>query len=217
MIASFKRAALALRRERRGLAAIEFALCLPLLLMLGLGTVELINFVLVRQQVSQLALQVADNASRIGTQNTIQTEIDEKQINDLFKGADLQAANLDIAHNGRIILSSLEVSDTPPKGQFIHWQRCYGALQYASSYGSEGDGKGNSSFKGMGPTTVEAYAGVPSMFVEIGYKYQPLVASYFTPGPPMQEIAAMLVRDSRDTSGPGVNPVAGVTPSKCQT
>lgn len=217
MIASFKRAALALRRERSGLAAIEFALCLPLLLMLGLGTVELINFVLVRQQVSQLALQVADNASRIGTQNTIQTEIDEKQINDLFKGADLQAANLDIAHNGRIILSSLEVSDTPPKGQFIHWQRCYGALQYASSYGSEGDGKGNSSFKGMGPTgsKVLALPGIPAMFVEIGYTYQPIISDYVAPSEPIQEIATVLVRDNRDTGGPGLNPVSGITASNC--
>jgi hypothetical protein len=207
----------ALSDDRRGLSTIEFALCLPLLLVLTLSAVEMINFVLVRQQVSQLALQVVDNATRIGTQNTLQTQIDEKQINDLFTGADLQGANLNIAKNGRIILSSLETVEDKPNRQTIHWQRCYGALKVASSYGVEGDGKDNSSFKGMGPDDgrVVALEGVPAMFVEIAYQYQPLVWSYFGTDQVIRENAAMLVRDSRDTSGAGVNPVAGVTKSAC--
>ncbi|VWX49731.1 TadE/TadG family type IV pilus assembly protein [Novosphingobium sp. 9U] len=203
--------------NQQGVSAIEFAICLPFLLLVTLWCVELANFVLVRQQISQLALQVADNASRIGTQNTIQTQIDDRQINDLFTGANLQAAALDIPHRGRIILSSLEVQNEPPKGQYIHWQRCYGALSYPSSYGVEGDGKDNSSFKGMGPTggMVTALPGVPSMFVEIAYTYQPLISDYISPSERIREIATVLVRDSRDTSGSGVNPVASVTPARC--
>lgn len=199
------------------MSAVEFAICLPLLLLISLTMMELVNFVLVRQQISQLALQVADNASRIGTQNTIQSQIDERQVNDLFKGAELQAAQLNIPAKGRIILSSLEVDDEPPKGQYIHWQRCFGALAYNSSYGAEGKGKGNNSFKKMGPINgdIAALPGVPAMYVEIGYQYEPLISPYFVTGEPIQETAAMLVRDSRDTSGPGINPVAGVTKSKC--
>jgi hypothetical protein len=204
-------------RDRRGISAVEFAICLPLLLFTTLTVMELVNFVLVRQQISQLALQVADNASRIGTQNTVQSQIDEKQVNDLFRGADLQSGGLDIATNGRIILSSLEVDDAPPKGQYIHWQRCYGAFNYSSSYGAQNTGKGNNSFKKMGPSngSVTALPGIPAMFVEIAYQYQPLISPYFVPTAPIQETAAMLVRDSRDTSGPGINPVAGVRPSTC--
>jgi len=85
----------------------------------------------VRQQISQLALQVADNASRIGTQNAIQTQIDDKQINNLFLGANLQASAPNIAQKDRLFLSSLEVDPNPPKGQYIHWQRCCGTLNYA--------------------------------------------------------------------------------------
>jgi hypothetical protein len=207
----------ALARDRRGLSTLEFALILPLMLVLTFSAVEMINYVLVRQQISQLALQVVDNATRIGTQNTIQTQIDEKQINDLFTGADLQGANLDMAKNGRIILSSLETLDGKPNRQYIHWQRCYGALKYASTYGLEGDGKDNSSFKGMGPAggQVTALDGVPAMFVEIAYQYQPLIWSYFGTNQIIQENASMLVRDNRDTSGDGVNPVKGVMKSAC--
>jgi hypothetical protein len=206
-----------LRSDRTGISAVEFAICLPLLLFVSLTLIELVNFVMVRQQISQLALLVADNASRIGTQNTIQSEIDEKQVNDLFRGANLQANALDVATNGRIILSSLEVDDKPPKGQYIHWQRCFGALRYASTYGKQNDGKGNNSFKKMGPAngSITAVPGIPAMFVEIAYQYKPLISPYFTSTEPMQETASMLVRDSRDTSGPGINPVAGVTPSTC--
>lgn len=204
-------------RDCRGVSMIEFALCLPLLLILTLWAFELINFVIVRQQVSQMALQIADNASRIGSQNTIQTQIDEKQINDLLMGANLQSGKLDLAHHGRVILSSLEVDPDAPNGQYIHWQRCYGLLPYPSSYGKQGDGKGKSDLTGMGPANgrVTAMKDVPAMFVEIAYQYQPIVSSFFAPGQRMQEIAAMLVRDNRDTSGSGVNPVAGVQPAGC--
>lgn len=206
-----------LHKDRTGISAVEFAICLPLLLFITVTMIELVNFVMVRQQISQLALQVADNASRMGTQNTIQSQIDEKQVNDLFTGASLQSGGLKIATNGRIILSSLEKADDPPKGQYIHWQRCFGAFSYPSSYGKEGDGKGNSSFKNMGPSSgsVEALEGVPAMFVEIAYQYKPLISPYFIPTAPIQETASMLVRDNRDTSGPGINPVAGVTKSTC--
>ncbi len=206
-------------QDQSGIAITEFAICLPLLLLMISAGIELTNFVMVRQQVSQLALQVADNATRIGTQTSVQTQVNEKQVNDLFQGANLQATGMDFQRNGRIILSSLEVDEDPPKGQYIHWQRCYGSLAYPSSYGVEGDGKktNKGSFTGMGPTggKITALPGIPAIFVQIGYQYQPIITSRFVPTGPITETATMLVRDSRDTSGPGINPVAGVTPSTC--
>lgn len=206
-----------LARESRGLALTEFALCLPLLILATFWTLEFANYFLVRQQISQLALQVSDNAARIGTLNSVQTQIDEKQINDLFTGAGLQGGKLDFARNGRVILTSLEVDADPPRGQYLHWQRCYGSLNYASSYGRQGDGKGNLSVLGMGPTNARIVAGAnaPAMFVEIAYQYQPLISARFAPLPLMHEVAAMMVRDNRDTSDPGINPVNGVKPSTC--
>ncbi|MBH1999875.1 MAG: pilus assembly protein [Sphingomonadaceae bacterium] len=207
----------AIARDRRGLAVTEMAYCLPILLLLTLWLFEITNYVIVKQQVSQLAIQVADNASRIGTQNTVQSEIDEGQVNDLFIGAGLQSGRLDILRNGRIILSSLEVDPASPNGQYIHWQRCYGTLAYPSSYGVQGDGKGNTNVKGMGPASarITATATAPAMYVEIGYNYRPMITSAWIPSGPIKEVASLIVRDNRDTSGTGIKAVAGTTPSTC--
>lgn len=204
-------------RDRSGVAVTEMAYCFPVLLLLTLWLFEITNFVVAKQQVGQLAIQVADNASRIGTQNTVQSVVDEGQVHDLFVGADLQSGSLDVLHNGRIILSSLEVDPASPHGQYIHWQRCYGAYTHASSYGVEGNGKGNNSVTGMGPASgrITATATAPAMFVEIAYNYRPIITSRWLPSGPIKEIASMIVRDNRDTSGAGINPVAGTTAQTC--
>lgn len=206
-----------LAADRRGVAFLEFAICLPLLLLLTVSIFEYVNYCIVRQQISQLALQVSDNAARIGTFNSVQTQIDEQQIGDLFMGANLQSGSLNLERNGRVILTSLEVDSAPPRGQYLHWQRCYGALVFPSSYGREGEGKGNANVTGMGPPNarIVALQGSPAMFVEIAYQYQPLISARFAPPLLIHEVAAMMVRDNRDTSDPGVNPVFGVTASKC--
>jgi hypothetical protein len=100
-----------------------------------------------------------------------------------------------------MILSSLETnSDT---GQYIHWQRCFGAKTgYKSSYGKEGDGKTGTAVKGMGPTgrQVTAEAGFAVMFAEVYYDYRPLIFDQFIPDVPIHKTAAMYVRDDRDLS-----------------
>lgn len=204
-------------RNQQGIALLEFALCLPLLLLLTLGIFEYVNYCIVRQQISQLALQISDNAARIGTLDTIQTQVDERQVNDLFMGAGLQSGALDFARNGRAILTSLEVDPDQPHGQYLHWQRCYGSLGSSSTYGRQGEGKGSTNVSGMGPANarVIALTGSPAMFVEIFYQYQPIISARFAPPLQIHEVAAMMVRDNRDTSGAGINPVQGVTASVC--
>ncbi len=124
-----------------GLAAVEFALTAPIIMGMFLSGAELTNYALTKMRVSQIALHVADNASRIGTNSlTTSPQITETQINDLFIGANLQAGTLNLATRGKIILSSLEpVANPNTTNKFkIHWQRCYGAKVYPSSYGVQG-------------------------------------------------------------------------------
>jgi len=206
-----------LRADATAVAATEFALAMPFLLTLTVGMTELANYVLVREQVSQLALLISDNAARIGTQNHLQSAIDERQINDLLDGANLQAGNLDLLHNGRIILSSLEKDPTAPYGQYIHWQRCFGNQPTASAFGPQGTGKGNTDLAGMGRSgaLVQATATVPVIYVEIQYNYQPIIGSFGLMPTNIVETSAMQVRDSRDLSGTGINPVTGVTARTC--
>jgi Flp pilus assembly pilin Flp len=198
-----------LHRDQRGVAMVELAFVAPVLLLLLLTMLDLANYARIRQQVSQLALQIADNSSRITSNNaTGVLPITETQINDVLVGGSLQASGISIQTRGRIILSSLEKNDDG--GQWLRWQRCAGALSHPSSWGVEGDGRTGRRFRGMGPSgsRMEAEEGEPVMFVEIAYSYRPLVTGRLTALDPFVETAAMPVRSDRSsepiTNGEGV-------------
>lgn len=208
-------------RDLSGLAAVEFALAAPVVLAIFLSGAEITNFAITKMRLSQTALHVADNASRIGTDSLLTApQISEKQINDLLIGANMQAGSLDLAGRGRVIISSLEpMADPNTTGRFkIHWQRCYGAKSFPSSYGVAGD----TNLTGMGPTGQRATApeGGGVIFVEIAYDYEPLFSDRLIPNRTIHEIAAMTVRDDRDYQGPapdygGIYNSEGVTASTC--
>jgi hypothetical protein len=186
---------------RSGVAATELALTLPFLLGAALWAVELSNFALTHMHVSQLAVHLADNASRIGEKSLLEDrKIYERDINDLLEGASLQGgAQLGLFDNGRAILSSLEViPGSDDDEQYIHWQRCVGKKRWNSTYGDQGDRFA----EGIGPPGEEVYAfpGEAVMFVEVAYDYQPLISERFVGNPTIRAIASFTVRTKRDLS-----------------
>lgn len=212
-----------LPRHASGVAAVEFALTAPILLTLFLTGAELTNFAITRMRVSQIALHVADNASRIGTHSLLTApQISEAQINDLFLGANLQAGALDLKGRGRVILSSFEpvANPNPTKKFIIRWQRCYGDMPWLSSYGKAG----STQLDNIGPVgqKVTAPDDTAVMFVEVAYDYKPLIAGKLVGDTVIRDIAAMTVRDQRDYTGggsgggtTGIYNNEGVTPSSC--
>ncbi len=197
----------ALRTQTAGLALIEFAYGLPVLLALGFGGIEIANLSVTRMRVSQIGMMVADNAARVGTSNGLALKrVFESDINDTFEAARIQGQPIDFATRGRIIVSSLQQNTAG--GQWIAWQRCYGSKTWPSSYGVAGNGKTGTGFTGMGPvgTQVQAPASNAVMFVEIAYDYQAIVQpfaqglQYFGLNVNNQIItykAAFIVRDPR--------------------
>ena len=192
-----------LAASRSGVAATEFAVILPFMLGTGLMGLEVANRTVVQMRVSQLAIHIADNASRIGDTATLQDrKIYERDLNDLFFGADVQGGSgLDIYTHGRVIVSSLEVVPDTDDQQYIHWQRCLGAKQHVSSFGFEGDGL-ETGLSGMGPQGEEvlAYPDEAVIFVEIAYDYQSLVGETFGFADVVTATASFTVRDDRDLS-----------------
>ncbi|MET0309577.1 MAG: TadE/TadG family type IV pilus assembly protein [Sphingomonas sp.] len=210
--------------DRSGVALIEFALTVPVILLLGLGGVELGNFMMANLRISQIAMSVADNAGRV------RTTIDEADISEVMMGARKMGDAISLASNGRIILSDLEqrttttgtggkgaVTTTNPNGyrQWIRWQRCSGDLSAISSYGvpinSSGTAVTNidsttnadhgavesaSTIDGMGPTgnQIAASTGTAVMMVEIVYNYQPVVPVNFLGPLTIRRVAAFNVR-----------------------
>jgi Flp pilus assembly protein TadG len=213
-----------LAANRSGVALIEFAIVTPVMLLLGLGGVELGNFMTANLRISQIAMAVADNAGRV------RTTIDEADISEVMIGARKMGQSIDFADNGRIVLSDLEqrttttgtggkgaVTATNPNGyrQWIRWQRCSGDLNVTSSYGlplnssgvavtnidsttnaDHGAVEGASTLDGMGPATnpIAASTGTAVMVAEIVYTYQPVVPVNFLGPLTIRRTAAFNVR-----------------------
>lgn len=217
----FKHFARRLAPHKSGTAMMEFALSLPLVLPLGLFGIEMSNYALAELKLSQIALTLADNASRVGVDSGLSSqELREVDVNDIFQGARLHGGGMNITSNGRITISSLERN--ADDGQWVHWQRCVGTASgtgFDSSYGTAGDGASGTSFTGMGETgaKVTAPPGSAVMFVEINYTYTPLVADFFVGDKALKATASMIVRDNRDLTKAVTNPDPAVVSPKLMT
>jgi Flp pilus assembly protein TadG len=221
-----------LSADRSGLALLEFAFAGPLVLALGLYGVEMGNQALTHMRVSQIALTIADNASRMGglQANNIE-QMREGDMNDVLQAARLQGAAIKLGTYGRVIVSSLEnvqqSYDLVPV-QRIHWQRCMGLKSttgYTSSYGTTTTSAGTTAtlsdagtlaLLGMGDAgrTVSAPPGSGVIFVEVNYQYQPIVSGWLAKPFRMHYVASMIVRNNRDFKQI-YNPLASATPSTC--
>jgi Flp pilus assembly protein TadG len=203
-----KRFARLLRADRSGLALLEFALAFPVLLSSGLLAIDVTQLALVHMKVSQVALNLADNMSRMGLNNSLSTQqVREIDVNDAFEAVRDQGAQIGLVQNGRVILSSLENATGT---QAIHWQRCIGlksGTNYDSSYGTTAitDGTtqtgnaGTAAPSGMGDagSMVNAPVGSGVMFVEINYLYRPYFP-WLTNQSRIHYAASFIIRDLRD-------------------
>ena len=230
---SLRRPLSQLGRATGGVALLEFAFSMPLVMALGLYAVETSNLAMMNLRVSQAALNLADNAARVGLHNNDnREELREIDLNDVLAGVRLQGAPWKLTERGRVTLSSLEEHDGE---QLIHWQRCIGlkrGADYESHYGAAGPtdgtqphGTGNEEYNdgvtlanGMGPPGEEVTAPDDSgvMFVEINYEYQPIVSARWLPASAkrIHYTASFIVRDRRIFERI-FNPSPTATPMTC--
>jgi hypothetical protein len=185
--------------DTSGLALIEFAFAAPLVLGMGMLGTDTAYLVITHMQISQIAMQVADNASRVGEQDVLTArKVFERDIAETLIGAEKLGQNLDFYDNARVIISSLQRN--AQGGQWIAWQRCRGAVQHASSYGVEGNGATGTSFPGMGVPGryITASQGTAVMFVEVAFDYEPITPITVFENRRIVYTATFNVRDNRD-------------------
>lgn len=217
-----------LARDKSGVAMLEFAFSMPIVLMIGLYGIETANQALINLRVSQIALNLADNASRVGLiGNSNIEQLREVDMNDVLDAARKQGAGIGLTTNGRITVSSLEKDSSGT--QRIHWQRCIGqkaGTNYDSSYGTttatagtdaSAGNAGTAAPSGMGDAGAQVSA--PSsnsgvMFVEINYDYKPVVGQWLFGAARIHYIASFIVRDNRDFTQI-YNPSPAATRSTC--
>jgi len=225
-----------LRDCRSGLAFIEFAFALPVLLALGLLGLETANYAIANLRVSNIAMLTADNAARV------RESIDEGDVTELLTGAKMSGSSIDFAQNGRIILTDLEPTTTGGL-QWIRWQRCDGALNYTSSvaalrpltaggaaitngteiYGTDrvaastapsSPTKASLTQVGSGSNVISAQAGTAVMHVEVAYNYQAVIPNSFLANRRISYVSAFNVRQRTDQTLRNIN---RITPKSCGT
>jgi Flp pilus assembly protein TadG len=215
-----------LLRDTRGVAMLEFAFVAPLVLLTGCFGVEIANYALTQLRVSQVALALADNASRVGISSSLATQqLREVDIADVLQATRTQGQRINITKYGRVTLSSLEADGAGT--QQIHWQRCLGLKSgpgFDSSYGAASATAGATPTDGtpipggMGPTNSKVIAPNQSgvMFVEVNYEYRPLFGSWLVGTRRIHYIASFIVRDRREFTqifnpNPAVQPADRMT------
>ncbi len=119
-----------LAADRRGVIALEFALVLPVLILLCFGTVEVGRFVLLQMKLDQLAAAVADLGTRERT-------LSVATVDDIFAAGAHIVQPFDLAADGRITLSGIgRAAGDEPR---VLWQRrSGGTLDVPSETGTVG-------------------------------------------------------------------------------
>ncbi|MFM2372465.1 MAG: hypothetical protein RIS85_2187 [Pseudomonadota bacterium] len=198
-----------LLRDATAISTTEFAMVLPVFMTLGMYGTEVSWMTIAEMQASQVAISLADNASRLGqTDNSgITPTISDSSVQNILTGALLEGQTMDMEHEGRVILSSLETNPNNGK-QYIHWQECKGNLDKSSKHGKP-DVTGAApasvlSGLNIGGAKITAPPGTSVMVAEVWYEYHGLFGTLFVRPFTIYQEATIMVRDDRNT-GPGLN------------
>ena len=120
-------------KGQAGLAAVEMAVALPIMVSLLLSGVEITRFVLLNQKLERASTTIADLVAREET-------ISENAITDIFEITEEVMRPFEINDNTTVILSSIIKSGTDDPT--VVWQRSYGTSSTAptgSHYGTTGE------------------------------------------------------------------------------
>lgn len=161
----------ALLNDEEGIAAIEFAFCVTILLVLFLGSVELTRFVLIIQKVEKTISMITDVTTQVDPNSSPLTSATVQQIlsatTDMMKPYAFGAA-------GFVIVS--DITKTGTNNPVINWQYCGGGTR--SSISKIGTQNGNAATLPAGFTM---NAGEEVVIGEIFYQYSPLTTQTIVP------------------------------------
>jgi Flp pilus assembly protein TadG len=148
-----------LLRDRRGIAATEFALILPILVMFSAGTIEYSRLIMLNQKLQSGAFILADLTARDKT-------LSEEQLDNIFLAIDNIIQPFDFAAEGKAIVTSVGVDGAGDPE--VNWQReGSGDLAATSEVGEEG---GAATL----PDDLDISAGETVIAAEVFYSFTPL-------------------------------------------
>jgi Flp pilus assembly protein TadG len=147
-----------LARDTRGIAASEFALILPILVMFSAGTIEYSRLILLTQKLQSGSFILADLTARDRT-------LSEDQLENIFLAINNIIQPFEFDTLGRAIVSSVGVTAGNPR---VNWQRSgSGGLAATSEIGNQG---GAATL----PDDLDIVAGETIIAAEVFYSFEPL-------------------------------------------
>ena len=150
------------RRAQEGIAYLEFAIALPLIIGMLLGAVEVTRYILIAQKVEKVSVTVSDIVAQ---QSTIGTT----QLNQLITAAGQVMKPYSFDSNAYVIISSVYKSGTAPP--VVKWQYTGGGSWIKSS---------QVGFTGSTATLPQGFSMVDKenvIIAEVFYNYQPIFGS----------------------------------------
>jgi Flp pilus assembly protein TadG len=146
------------RRDDRGALVAEFALMLPMMMVLMMGGAEVGRFVLINQKMDRAAASMADLVAQ-------EEKMTTATMTGLFNAVSPTMTPFTMGSSGVMIVSAIGLSGTTPK---VLWQRKGGgSLSVASKIGVEG---GNAAL----PTGLMLSTGQTLIVAEIVYNFTTL-------------------------------------------
>ncbi len=118
-----------IRKDTRGMIAVEVAIALSVLATLLLAGVEVTRFVMLNQKLERASATMADLVSQAEA-------VTEADLTNLFFATGFVVEPFDLAADGHVIVSSI-TKHTGTSAQ-INWQREFGAGSGTSTFGTEG-------------------------------------------------------------------------------
>jgi len=162
------RGAAALRRflrNRRGALLPEFALAMPILILLSLGGLEVARYVLLHQKLDRVAATLGDLTAQAET-------LTVQEMDNLFEAVSYVLRPFEMGANGTVIVTAISASGGG--GPQVDWQRAGGGNYPATSvFGTAG---GVAAL----PTGFVVRDGESLVVAEVFYSYAPWVAGGVT-------------------------------------
>jgi Flp pilus assembly protein TadG len=159
-----------LLHSEQGLAFIEFALCLSLLLMMFLGSVEVTRYVLIVQKLEKSVETVA-NVTTQANPNT--SPLTTGQMAQLMSAVQDMMNPYTFGANGLVIVT--DITKTGTNNPVVNWQYCGGGTLTAVSHIGTTVGA-----TATLPSGFSMIAGEEAVIAEIFYNYTPIVATKWT-------------------------------------
>ena len=177
-------------RNERGVAAIEFALVLPIVVLLLLGCFEVPRYVMVFQKIARTSAGIADLVAQADE------PITANQMKDIFTAGNIMMQPYDVVANGKIYVSS--INNPSGNGVTLTWQRNNsGTVGTASKLGAQGTDPTSKIPAALVPLSNEEV-----LAAEVYFNYTPIFSTLIYQGTQLYMISYTRPRNHNLNTGP---------------